>query len=338
MADEGRVLIDSELSTHLAEVGGRWAGDVAGAVIDVRLDPKVRYGFLGASSLDRVFEIGSVTKGLTGMLLADAISRGEVELGTTVAAIQPAVEGTPLGAVTLRQLATHASGLPRLAGGAKTTWRGLRFAYLGLDPYRGLTPDDVFSDAARQRLDRPGQYLYSNLGGALCGQLIARAARCGDFAGLLHHRILVPAGLTHTSVGGRGQAAPAGRSPLGFRRQPWVMDGYAPAGGVRSTIADMARLAVGLLTATGPGCESLNAIDGAKSDGGDRPRGMFWIIQRTPVSGLRMIWHNGRTGGYSAFFALLPDRGQAIVVLSSVAQSSRTERLAAALMRSLGEP
>lgn len=327
---------DPELTRQLAEAGGAPRGSVAAAVVDVGSEPWVRHAFLGAGAIDRRFEVGSVTKGLTGMLLADAIGRGEVELDTTVGAILPSADGSPLGEVTLRELATHTSGLPRLPVGLSMTWRALRSGWLGLDPYRGLTPERMLGDAARQRLDRSGRQLYSNLGGAVCGQSVARAAGGLEFGELLHQRILLPAGMTNTFVTARGQMAPAGRSPRGFWRQPWIMDGYAPAGGLTSTIADMAHLAAGLLSGEVPGCESLLPIDGA--DTAERRHGMFWIVQRMSQAGPRVVWHNGQTGGYSAFFALVPDAGRAVIVLSDVAQAAQTERLAIALLDGSGKP
>jgi CubicO group peptidase (beta-lactamase class C family) len=256
MAPVAPVPADPDLSSRLAAAAGNRAGDVAGAVIDIGAATEMRCGFVGMGSSDRAFEIGSVTKCLTGMLLADAINRGEIELRTTVSALQPEAVGTAFGNVTLAQLSTHTSGLPRLPSGAAFLWRALRFACLGRDPYRGLGPDRVYRDAARQRLAQPGRRLYSNLGGALCGQLITRAAGGGDFARLLHERVLAPAGLTGTFVSTGARTARAGHSPLGVSRQPWIMDGYAPAGGVCSTVADLGRLIVGLLTASAPGSES----------------------------------------------------------------------------------
>jgi len=73
-----------------------------------------RTAVFGATPETR-FEIGSITKGLTGLLFADMIARGEVAPTTTVGELLP-VHG-PLAGVTLEQLATHRSGLPRVPGG-----------------------------------------------------------------------------------------------------------------------------------------------------------------------------------------------------------------------------
>jgi CubicO group peptidase (beta-lactamase class C family) len=82
------------------------------------------------------------------------------------------------------------------------------------------------------------------------------------------------------------------------------MDGYAPAGAVVSTVTDMSRLATSLLDGSAPGHRSLRELEGVKTDRADRATGMFWMIDRVPGTDGSMIWHNGQTGGHSAFFAL----------------------------------
>ena len=111
---------------------------------------------------DPKFELGSVTKGLTGMLLADAIGRGELTLQTTAGEIladRPELhEQTqgPLHTITLRELCTHTSGLPRLPRTTGTVGRLVRFALLGLDPYRGQSAERVIQHAAGQALQHRG--------------------------------------------------------------------------------------------------------------------------------------------------------------------------------------
>lgn len=325
---------DPELTKLLEEAAGKRAGDVAAAMVERDSEPGMWFGFLGAADPERQFELGSISKAITGMLLADAIRRGEVTLETTVAALAPELSGTPIAAITLRQLATHTSGLPRLPHTAGAAGRAVRHAYLGLDPYRGLSVERVLRDAARQRLKAPGERLYSDLGGALCGQLLARAAGAEDYAQLLRGRITQPLGLGDMFVAERNHTAPAGRSGLGRKRQPWIMEGYAPAGGVVSTVDDVARLARALLRGSAPGSDSMLPID-SDTGGGERRSGMFWVVQPGQVAGEHLVWHNGGTGGYSSFLALLPERGRALVVLSASGRQADADRIAGRLMRAL---
>jgi CubicO group peptidase (beta-lactamase class C family) len=325
--------VDPELTKLLAEAAGKRAGNVAAAMVERRAEPGVWLGFLGEANAERGFELGSISKAITGMLLADAIRRGEVTLETTVGALAPELESTPVAGATLRRLATHTSGLPRLPHTPAGAGRAVRHAYLGLDPYRGLSAERVLRDAARQRMKPPGERLYSNLGAALCGQLLVRAAGAEDFSRLLRDRITRPLGLDGMFVAERGHTAPAGRSGLGRRRQPWIMDGYAPAGGIVSTIGDLARLAQALLDGSAPGSDSVLPIDADTS--GERRSGMFWVVQPGGAPGDHLVWHNGGTGGYSSFLALLPERGRALVVLSASGREADADRIAGGLMRAL---
>jgi CubicO group peptidase (beta-lactamase class C family) len=336
MFPEARDGVDAQLSRRLAAVAGRGRSHLAAAVVDMSVDPAVRYAVAHEADTDRLFEIGSLTKGLTGMLLADAIGRGEIELRTTVAELLPNTVRLALGGVTARQLCTHTSGLPRLALSPASVLRGMRYAYVGMDPYRGQTPAQVLNQAARQRLHRPERSRYSNLGAAVCGQVVARAAGL-DYPGLLHQRVLSPLAMTDTQVSSHEHTAPAGRSRFGLWRQPWIMDGYAPAGGVISTITDMSRLAVGLLTSSAPGNGAVNAIEDSHSPISGRQHGMFWMIDAQAEAGRRRIWHNGATGGYSSFLALTPETGRGVIVLSGVSRPSHTARIATDLAASARE-
>lgn len=102
---------DLELARELDRVTGRRTRRLAAAVID--LDAGARVAFIGADRATR-FEVGSLTKALTGMLLAEAQRRGEASLDSTIVELLPDTAASPVGSVTLRELCTHTSGLPGL--------------------------------------------------------------------------------------------------------------------------------------------------------------------------------------------------------------------------------
>ncbi|HXD29289.1 MAG TPA: serine hydrolase, partial [Arthrobacter sp.] len=92
---------ETALSARIAQGPGAPAGDFAAAVVD---GEDVRFAGRGAKA-DTGFEIGSLSKLFGGMLLADAVERGEVSPGTTLGE----VFGYPhdgSGAITLAELAT----------------------------------------------------------------------------------------------------------------------------------------------------------------------------------------------------------------------------------------
>jgi CubicO group peptidase (beta-lactamase class C family) len=355
---------DPGLIEQLAGLRGRLTRTLAAVVVDLGAEPSERWARLTTHKprsvnspeakidADPKFELGSVAKGLTGMLLADAIDRGELTLKTTAGEILAArtelYEQTqgPLHTITLRELCTHTSGLPRLPRTAGTAGRIVRYALLGLDPYRGQSAERVLELAAGQTLQRRGSYRYSNLGGAVAGQLLAIAAG-SEYSRLLHERILRPLGMTGSTVAVavKGGTAARGRTKSGLGRQPWVLDGYAPAGGVISTIEDVARLTAALVDGTAPGIESLSALPDVAPSAPGREAGMFWIIEplerpdRAPdgsaPTGTVLTWHNGMTAGYSAFLGVARAGRRGVAVLADTAHGSEQRAIALELLGSL---
>ena len=247
---------DRDLAADLIALPRRRAKRTAAALVDLAASPKIKFACIDADPETR-FEVGSITKGLTGMLLADAIDRGEVSLDTTIGDLLPGDEGTEFGSISLKEFCTHTSGLPRMPRGLFTFLRGARFLLLGTHPYRAMTASGVLRAAARQRLRGRGEFRYSNLGGAVLGQLLALVAGA-DYGPLITERIFAPLRMTASVVASPQQAAPPGLSSTGRRRPPWTTrGGFAPAGGVLSTLRDMARLAVGLMDGSAPGSGSL---------------------------------------------------------------------------------
>lgn len=322
---------DRELASELARLAAPRCRRVAAAAIDLDAAVPVRTAFIRADAGTR-FEVGSITKALTGMLLADAIERAELTMDSTVGELLPTLAASAAATVTVRELCTHTSGLPRLPSNARTVIRVARYAFVGLDPYRGIAASRLVAMTATEDLRHRGRAAYSNLGAALLGQMLAKRAGT-EFGALLQARVLTPVSMRCASVATRQQHAAPGWSSAGLPRQPWVLDGYAPAGGVIATIDDLAQLAVALLSRTAPGCSSLAAVPGVMTSRPDRRSGMFWIIDSRP-DGSSMTWHNGATGGYSAFFALFPETRRAVAALASISRGSDQQRIALGLAKS----
>ena len=177
---------DPELAVALAALVSRRTRSVAASVIDIETESRTRFAFIGADP-DTRFEIGSVTKGLTGMLLADAVDRGETLLATNVSDISPRYEGTTFGTVTMKELCTHTSGLPRVGWSPLGSARALSNVLLAHDPYRGQSSSELLDVAARQPIRHRGQPRYSNLGAAVLGHLVATKAGV-DYPSLLRER------------------------------------------------------------------------------------------------------------------------------------------------------
>lgn len=313
-----RVSGDAALAARLTDVlgGSRGISTVAVALVEEG-GGRVTYAGLdqpgGSVTQDTPFEIGSVTKAMTGMLLADAVERGEVSLDTPAGDL---VAGT--GRATLADLSTHHSGLPRLPTEPLRLVRAATSRLTGANPYAG-TPGEVLAQARSAGAPGGADYGYSNLGAATLGQVLAdRLGRPYERA--LDERILRPLGMTSTRVVLRPQDLPGGaigKASNGRRQDPWIGAGYAPAGvGVWSTASDLSRLVTGLLRGQAPGAASTRPLAGTGS--ADRRIGLGWFTSQ--VDGRTVTWHNGATGGFRSFVGFDAAAGRGVVVLASTSR------------------
>lgn len=244
---------------------------------------------------DAPFAMGSVTKGLTGMLMQIAIERGEVTADDAIGAHLP-LGDAPAAGVTLRALADHTSGLPRLSGRTSVDlWSSVPMM-LGRDPYV-WDEDEMLGFARTATLSKPGTHGYSNLGAALLGQALARAAGV-PFADLARERILTPLGMQASFIADDAHPPPAGCSIFGRRVAPWTLGPFSPAGGFVTTRADLERLLTALADGSAPGIGALARH--SETSGG---MGWFWIRADD------VAWHNGQVGGASAAVAVTPGGG-----------------------------
>lgn len=307
---------DTEIAQWLrADTAGGARDQLVAAVVT---PDGVRFAGLGADERTEV-EIGSVTKTMTALLLAQGAASGTVSLDDR--ASEHAEVGDFDG--TLEELATHRSGLPRLPSDLRDTATTLLAQLRGTDPYAGWSADDVLRHAAGAS-EGAKDVSYSNLGAAVLGQTLARAEGV-DYARLLDERVLTPLGMDDTSLpvtaDGLAPDAPTGHAESGRPVDAWTMAGYAPAGGARSTAADMARYAQALLTddpALGVGAAEV--LDPRYDAGASRRIGLAWFTSEDAGGG-STTWHNGGTAGYSTMLAMDRERGLAVFVNGDTASS-----------------
>jgi CubicO group peptidase (beta-lactamase class C family) len=244
----------------------------------------------GASLItgDTLFEIGSLTKVFTALLLADMAQAGEVNLQDPLGKHLPA--GTVLPkrgeAITLQHLATHTSGLPRLPGNLMTARMDPQ------NPYAHYTTGDLYRGLATARLAAaPGTvYSYSNFGTGLLGHALALAAG-KSYEQLVKERICNPLGMLDTSISLRGEQQ-ARLAPGHARGQPtanWDMVDLTGAGGLRSSGFEMLRF---LRAQLDPGPTSLpNTIRMAQQQ--QFGTGIWWnrLARAGSLVSIICLWH-----------------------------------------------
>jgi serine-type D-Ala-D-Ala carboxypeptidase/endopeptidase len=268
---------------------------------------------------DTVFEIGSITKVLTALILADMVERGEVAMTDPVAKYLPTsvkipdYQGKP---ITLLDLATYTSGLPNMPSNFEPKDR--------LNPYADYTDDRLYAFLSGYTLKyEPGtHYEYANLGFGVLGHALARRAD-KSYEALVVERICDPLGLRSTCI----TLTEDMRSRLaqghdwGLEPTPlWDNPTLAAAGAVRSTANDLTVFLEACLghrqTPLEPALRRLLETR--------RPTGVFghetghgWFISSN--HGDKIAWKSGLTGGFGTFIGFSTKSRRGSITLSNAA-------------------
>ncbi len=208
---------------------------------------------------DAIFDIGSVTKVFTTLVLAEMVLRGEVALDDPAQKYLPRTLQMPKWRgqeITLFHLATHSSSLPRLPHNLWKTTKDLA------NPYANYQVSDMYEFLSGYNLKRPigSRVEYSNLGMGLLGHILGLVAG-KSFEELVAERILRPLGMNHTSITlspeQQARLAP-GHTSDGKVTANWDIPALAGCGALRSTAGDVLRfMAVSMNRATSPLAEAV---------------------------------------------------------------------------------
>ncbi|HJZ74771.1 MAG TPA: serine hydrolase [Vicinamibacterales bacterium] len=313
---EIRTIIADRIDTQRQSVG------IVVGVIEPSGRRVVSYGVLAKGDArplngDTVYEIGSITKVFTSLLLAEAVERHEVALTDPVSKYLPAtVRMAERGgrAITLQDLATHTSGLPRMPDNFKPADPA--------NPYADYSVEQLYQFLSAYQLTRDigSQYEYSNLGGGLLGHVLALRAHT-DYASLVRDRVTAPIGMTSTAI----TLSPELKARLAVGHSPtlqpvanWDLPTLAGAGALRSTTNDLLIFLAANLGYTGsPLAPAMAAMLAVR-----RPTGsanldiaLGWHILKT--HGKEIVWHNGGTAGYRTFIGFDRAARTGVVVLSN---------------------
>ncbi|MBI3208205.1 MAG: serine hydrolase [Candidatus Solibacter usitatus] len=290
------------------------------ATVDEKGRNVTGYGRLAANQPiapdgDAVFEIGSITKVFTSLLLADMVERGEVTLDTPVAKLLPADVKMPQRngkQITLLDLSMQVSGLPRMPNNFRPADPANPFAdYDAPKLYAFLSAHTLSRDIGEK-------YEYSNLGVGLLGHALARKAGM-SYENLLKARILDPLGMKSTSITFSedqkkrlAQGHDAKLNPV----KNWDLDSLAGAGAIRSTANDMLTfLSAHMELQETPLRQAMRRMRSMRKETGsaDMAIAMGWHI--LTKFGTDLVWHNGGTAGYRTFAGFVQASKKGVVVL-----------------------
>ena len=273
----------------------------------------------GAPDAHTLYEIGSVTKVVTSLLLADAVGRGETTLETPLSDVL----GLPVaahadGPVRLVDLATHTSGWPRLDA-AMMFLPGFDAA----DPYAVYGPERLaaFLETVQPSAAPGAKHDYSNAAVGALGYALARQADT-TYAALVADRVLAPLGMDETFVTVPDALADrfaTGHDGAGAPTAHWTLqDATVGAGGLRSTAADVLTLVeAAIRPQSTPLADAFALTLQPRVPVSDRmEQGLGWFLLELN-GGNTMAFHDGGTGGFASFAAALPQDRIGLVILTN---------------------
>ena len=314
--EEVRAILAERIDKHEKSVG------IAVGLLDERGSTVVSYGKLSKTDEKEpdgktVFEIGSITKVFTSILLADFVGREKVRLDDPVQKFLPDSVRVPSrdGTVmTLYHLATHTSGLPRMPD---------NFAPADpTNPYVDYTVEQMYEFLSGAELTgKPGaSAAYSNYGAGLLGHILALQAG-SDYETLVRKRIAGPLEMTDTVItltpeleNRLAQGHDATLEPAAN----WDIPTLAGAGALRSTVDDMLLfLAANLGLTESPISDAMEDSHRRREEfgGPEKHIGLGWFIRQG--YGRTIHGHSGETGGYRSFVGFDKERKKGVVVLSN---------------------
>ncbi len=267
---------------------------------------------------DTLFEIGSISKTFTGLLLADAVQRKLCTFDQPMRELLPpdvkfnADEDAP---ILLKHLTSHSSGLPRMPGNFAPKDPN--------DPYADYDDARMYSFLSSVHPARePGDdYEYSNLAVGLLGQLMVRANHAASYEALLKERVCGPLGLKDTMItipkALEPRFTPSYDANLDLVHH-WTITALAGAGAIRSTVNDMIAYARAQIDPTGTPLEDAIDLSHTVQYSVPKPSPMAKAIAcGWHISTIDALWHNGQVGGHHGFVAFHPGKQVATVVLSN---------------------
>jgi CubicO group peptidase (beta-lactamase class C family) len=284
----------------------------------------VSHGSLGTNQPrpangDTIYEIGSITKVFTSLLLADMVEHREVALDDPVAKYLPPDVNVPTRGdkqITLADLATHRSGLPRMPSNFSTADP--------VNPYVDYPVERLYQFLSSYPLQRDvdSEFEYSNLGAGLLGHALARRAGT-SYETLLRRRVLDPLKMSSTGIAlsptlKSRQSQPHSSVFLLAAAPPWdFTDAFAGAGALRSSAVDMLTFLAATLgytrTRLSDAMARMLAVRREATESFKMALG--WRVEQ--LNGTEIIWTGGATYGSRTFAAYDPKSRVGVVVLSN---------------------
>ena len=266
-----------------------------------------------------IYEIGSISKVFTGILLAQQVLDGDINLDDEINDFLPdGVKAQAMGnEITIGNLADHTSGLPRMP-----------------DNFAPANPNNPFADYTVKQMyefisnykpmrETGSEYEYSNLAQGLLGHILAKNKTI-TYEHLMIQVIAHPLEMNDTRIDLSEQMTK--KLALGHSAgkivENWDIPTLAGAGAIRSSTSDMATFIAANLGYVDTPLRDAMELSHKKrhNKAGRMSVGMAWNIMKGKEGDV--IWHNGGTGGYRSFAGFVKKTGKGVVLLTNSSSSS----------------
>ena len=287
--------------------------DEQGGSIAVINNNKIERKFYNEHNANTQYEIGSITKTITAYVLASQVVNEQIKLNTTVDTF---FGGSP--AISMQQLATHVSGLERNPPSLMT-------ASDMNNPFADITQQNLSTDLAAITLAKgPHKHEYSNFAYAVLGEALAINKQSG-FSKEVVSTLFTPLGMNNSYVAdvniSRSKQFAQGHNSMGETVAPWTLNAASGAGAVVSTLDDMIKYTQHVMAEVKNDTALAKTLFTPYTNmSACCEQALGWILLEDK-QGKTYAWHNGMTGGFSAFMGFYLDGSRAIVMLNNQASS-----------------
>ncbi len=318
----GQLSTDSINAIIKTEVDNKRSVSIVVGTIDLNGKKIISYGKVHDNSTqlpdgNTIYEIGSISKTFTAILLADMVIKGQVHLDDPISKFLPKSVKSPIRngkEITLLDLTTQRSGLPRMPDNFNPKDPD--------NPYVDYTVEQLYAFLSNYTLTRDigSRYEYSNYGVGLLGHILSLVAGT-DYETLLKQRICEPLKMNSTFITLTSKLKDnlaTGHNELGMPVSNWDIPTLAGAGAIRSTVNDMLIFAaanLGLIHSVLDSAITLTHIIRDSTNIPDVDIAMGWHVLKK--FGDPIIWHNGGTGGYRTYIGLDENKKIGVVALSN---------------------
>ena len=317
-------LVSKEVQNHIKERIDK--GLNVGIVVGVIDGDKVEFFSYGKTALENgenvdegsVFEIGSITKTFTTIMIADEVLKGNMKLSDPISMHLPAHVKVPTRngkVITVKDVATHSSAIPRMPDNFAPTNPN--------NPYADYTIELAYEYMSSIELTRDigERYEYSNFAMGMLGHILELQTG-KTYEEVMVDRIANPLGMDNTRVVFTEYMKKhlAYGHANGSQVENWDLPAMAGAGAIRSTATDMVKYLqanMGLTKTKLNEAMKMTHQTAYTNEAQNFSIGLGWHFANDD----KVVWHNGGTGGYISFAGFLRDSEKGVVVLTNTQEN-----------------